>query len=297
MKSVVFPFVLMLQVVLFYNTSSAQDQFYQDFNREYLRSGSLHMGFRYNKFNPRFDVLNYDIFEETGAYNFTDQLIADSTTFNPLMYQLGIGFPINDIQVLLSGGFAGGNPLNNFNFGLGLGFNYVVHFSYKSGLPTVWLDGFLNYSYINSRIRLKTYDINQPPMAFFDGEQFPDIGTVVGGTYKLNIESHNHVVEPVAGINVAINKKMNLRFSAAYSLLLNQGDPRFLLRFEPNEDENSLASKERKTFANNVEQINLDNKRMEGFPLEMSRWNFSVSVVFRFGVEEERDPDAPLIFN
>jgi hypothetical protein len=215
----------------------SQNGFYEDFDRNYLKNGTFLFGLRYNQYKPNFDVLNYNVFEETGAYNFQDKIVADSTNFNPIMYQFGLGFPINDIQVLLSGGLAGTQPLQNYNLGIGLGFNHVVHFSYRTGQPRVWLEGLVNYSYVNNRIRLKTYEVNQPPMAFFDGVQFPDIGTVVGGMYKLNIESHSHLLEPVLALNFALSKKIGLRFAAAYSLLLNQRDPSFLLRFEPNEEE------------------------------------------------------------
>ena len=260
--------------------SQDSDQYYEDFDRTYLQSGTLLFGANWNRFEPLFDRLNFDIFEET-AYDFSGTIFADSTNFVSRSNYFGLGFNINGVQCLMSGGFRQSNTLNLFNLGFGMGFNHVLHFDYRTGQPKVWFEGLVNYNYINSRLTLRRLEVTQPPMAFFDGVQFPDIGIVVNGNYRLNVEAHYHLLEPVMAFNFALSKSFGLRFAAAYSLLLNQPNANFLLRFRPDPSDNSLAQAEEKTFEKTLDQINLDNRTMETFPLDLRRFNFNVWLVLR----------------
>jgi hypothetical protein len=277
----IFYIISVLTFLLCRNWTHAQEQYYEDYDRTYFQSGTLIIGMHFNKFEPLFAKLNFNVPEESGAYDFTGVIDADSTNFIRRSNYFGLGFNINGVQFLMSGGFRRSNALNIFNLGFGIGFNHVLHFDYMSGQPKVWFEGLLNYNYINSKILLKSYKITQPPMAFFNGTQFPDIGIVVDGTYKLNIESQRHILEPVAALNFALSRAFGLRFGAAYSFFLNPSQANFLLRFSPNPKDNSLARPDKLAFDNALAKINLDNRRMDSFPLNMSRWNFNVSLVFR----------------
>lgn len=270
-----------LALLLCRNLTQAQEQYYEDYDRTYLQSGTLMFGMHFNKFEPLFDKLNFNLLEESGAYDFTGVIDADSTNFIRRSNYFGLGFNINGIQFLMSGGFRRSSALNIFNLGFGIGFNHVLHFDYKSGQPKVWFEGLMNYNYMNSKMQLKSYTISQPPMAFFNGTQFPDIGIVVDGAYRLNIETQRHILEPVAALNFALSRAFGLRFAAAYSFFLNTSQANFLLRFSPNPQDNSLARPDKLVFDNALAKINLDNRRMDSFPLDMSRWNFNVSLVFR----------------
>jgi hypothetical protein len=273
-----------------FKTAQAQERYYDEFDRDYLQSGTFVIGANWNNFNPLFENLNFNIFDESGAYDFTGTLSVDSTEFVSRSNYFGLGFNSNGIQFLMSGGFRNSNVLNVFNLGFGLGFNQVLHFSYKTGQPKVWFEGLVNYNYLNSKIRLRRYDITQPPMAFINGSQFPDIGIVVGGTYALNIESQRHMIEPIAAFNFALTRSIGLRFAAGYSLFLNDSKSRFVLRFKPNPEENSLAEADALFFEKSAELINMDSRAFEVFPLELKRWNFNVSLVFRlFGSGNDED--------
>jgi hypothetical protein len=64
-------------------------------------------------------------------------------------------------------------------------------------------------------------------------------------------------------------------------MFLNESQSKFVLRFSPDPQDNSLAEADEMVFDKSIEQINLDNRKMDAFPLELSRWNFNVSLVFR----------------
>lgn len=258
-----------------------EEKYYDDYDREYLKSGTLLFGTHFNKFDPHFQKLNFDIFDESGAYDFTGSLDADTTSFARRSNFVGLGFNISGVQFLMSGGWRKSDPLHFFNLGFGVGFNHVLHFSYKTSQPKVWFEGLLNYNYVNSKIRLKEYDITQAPMAFFDGTQFPDIGMVANGKYRMNIESQRHIIEPIGAFNFALSRSLGLRFAVGYSIFLNASESRFLLHFTPDPQDNNLAEADQLIFDKSIDQINLDNRRMDAFPLDMKRWNFNVSVVFR----------------
>jgi len=268
-------------IVLPKGSYAQEEQYYDDYDREYLQSGTLVFGAQFNKFDPLFQKLNFNIFDESGAYDFTGTMDADSTNFARRSNFVGLGFNISGIQFLMSSGWRRSSPLNYFHVGFGVGFNHVLHFSYKTSQPKVWFEGLLNYNYLNSNIRLKEYDITQPPMAFFDGTQFPDIGIVAEGKYRMNVETQRHIIEPIGAFNFALSRSLGLRFAVGYSLFLNSSESKFVLRFSPDPQDNSLAKADEMVFEKTIDQINLDNRRLDAFPLDMSRWNFNVSLVFR----------------
>ncbi len=275
----IFYLILVMTFVTF--ESHTQEQYYDDYDRDYLRAGTLLFGTHFNTFDPLFERLNFNIFDESGAYDFTGTIDADTTNFVGRSNFVGLGFNISGIQFLMSGGWRRSSPLRFFNLGFGVGFNHVLHFSYKTSQPKVWFEGLLNYNYLNSTLRLKQYDITQPPMAFFEGTQFPDIGIVVNGSYKMNIETQRHIIEPVGALNFALARGLGLRLAVGYSMFLNESQSKFVLRFSPDPQDNSLAEADEMVFDKSIEQINLDNRKMDAFPLELSRWNFNVSLVFR----------------
>ncbi len=265
-----------------------QYQYFDEHDRTFFNATTFLFGAHFNKFEPQFNALNYRLLEETSVYNFAGTLVADSTNFVRRSNFFGLGFNSNNIQFLISGGFRRSNPLRIFNFGFGLGFNQVLHFSYETGQPKVWFEGLLNYNYINSKIRLASFDITQPPMAYFNGTQFPDIPEVVGGKYHLSIDANHHIVEPVLALNFALTKSLGLRFAAGYSLLRFSSDPKLALRFRPDPAETSTnARADKLIFENTLEQINLDDKVMDRYPLDLKRWNFNVSLVLRMFPEKE----------
>lgn len=281
-----------LVMILIIQPLFSQDQFFEEHDRSYFKSTTFLFGTHFNKYEPLFERLNFDIFDQSGAYDFTGVINADSTNFLRRSNYFGMGFNANGIQFLMSGGFRRTSILNVWNLGFGMGFNHVLHFSYKTGQPKVWFEGLLNYNYINNKIKLKSYDITQPPMAFIDDTQFPDIGIVVGGEYNLNVESNFHILEPVAALNFALSQGIALRFAAGYSLFLNRPKANFLLRFKPDPAENSLAKPDQLIFDKTPDKINLDFKQMDRFPLDLNRWNFNVSIVFRLFGEAEPQPET-----
>lgn len=198
--------------------SNAQYQFFEEHDRSFFKSTTLLFGSQFYGVNPAFEAMNYRLMEESSVYDFSGTMYGDSTNFARRSNFLGLGFNANNMQFLISGGFRRSTPLRMFHFGFGLGFNHVLHFSYKTGQPKVWFEGLLNYTYLNTKIRIKSYDVTQPPMAFFEGVQFPDIPEVVGGKYHFSIDSDRHIFEPVMALNFALSRGVGLRFSAAYML-------------------------------------------------------------------------------
>ena len=289
-KPIVHAFVsLILMVTLANQDARSQEQYYDDYDRDYLQTGTFLFGAHFNNFDPLFDKLNFNIFDESGAYDFTGTIDADTTNFASRSNYLGFGFNISGVQFLMSGGWRRSSMLNFFNLGFGIGFNHVLHYSYKTSQPKIWFEGLMNYNYLNSTIRLKEYDITQPPMAFFNGTQFPDIGFVAQGTYRMNIESQRHIVEPVAALNFALSRSLGLRLAVGYSLFLNKSQSKFVLRFSPDPEDNSLADADELLLDKTIEQINLDNRSLDAFPLELNRWNFNVSLVFRLVVNSDSE--------
>lgn len=62
------------------------------------------------------------------------------------------------------------------------------------------------------------------------------------------------------------------------------------LRFRPDPAETSTnAQADKLTFENTIDNINLDNRIMDQFPLNINRWNFNVSLVFRMFPEQASD--------
>jgi len=266
---------------LFCCTSFAQDSYFEEPDMNYFKAGTLLIGGHWNQFDPIFNQMNYDVLDQTGAYDLTGTLYADSTTFVSLSNYFGIGFNLNGIQCLMSASFRRTSQSSFYQLGFGMGFNQILHFSYKTGRPLVWFEGLINYNYLKHNTRLRSYDITQPPMMVIDGTQFPDLGLVSDGSYHLNVEFNKHIIEPVAAINFSLSKVIGLRFSAAYSLFLNGSNADLVLRFKPLPEDANGAKADQLTFNRKPENINIDGNSMTRNHLDLSKWNFNISFVLR----------------
>lgn len=259
----------------------SQDFYLDEHDRNFFNASTLLFGSHWNKFDPNFNVLNFDVLDQTGAYDMNGSIIADSSDFVQRGNYIGLGFNVNGVQCLISTAFRRSTLSNYFQVGFGMGFNQVLHFSYKTGQPLIWFEGLVNYNFFKHNTRLRYFEISQPPMMVIDGTQFPNIDVVTDGSYRLNVEFHKHIIEPVAAINFALTRGLGLRFAAGYSLFLNNDNADLTLRFRPVPEDNSGAKKEKMTFNRNIDNINTDGNALTGNHLDMRRWNFNVSLVIR----------------
>jgi hypothetical protein len=259
----------------------SQDFYVEEPDENYLRSGTLIFGAHWNKFDPLFNELNFTINEQTGIYDLTGTIFRDSTEFVGRSNYFGLGFNINGLQCLTSFSFRRTSASNFYQIGFGMGFNQILHFSYKTGQPTVWFEGLVNYNFLKHNTRLRAYDIGLFSMMVIDDVQFPDLGFNTGGKYQLNVEMNRHIVEPVAALNFALGRAIGLRFAAAYSFFLNNNNADLLLRYRPLPEDNSGARSDKIVYNRNANNINVDGNAITQDPFDIRRWNFNVSIVLR----------------
>lgn len=258
-----------------------QDFYIDEPEREYLQTGTLMFGMHWNKFDPLFKELNFFLEDETGIYDLTGTIFTDSVDFASRSNYFGLGLNINGVQCLASASFRTTSASNFYQLGFGMGFNQILHFSYKTGQPIVWFEGLLNYNYLRHNTRLRRYDIGLFSMMVIDGVQFPDIGQNTDGKYQFNVEMNRHILEPVAALNFALTRSIGIRFAAAYSFFLNGNNADLILRYKPLSDNNSGAQADKIVFNRNIDHINLDGNQMSADHFNIGRWNFNVSLVLR----------------
>jgi hypothetical protein len=287
---------LMLIGFMAHHTAHSQAYYHEDPNDDYFKAGTLLFGAHWNKFDALFSEMSYDVFDQSGAYDFSGKLFADSTKFVGRSTFFGLGFNINGIQFLMSGSFRRTSQSNFYQLGFGAGFNHIIHFSDKTGQPLVWFEGLINYNFLKHNTRLRYYEITQPPMAIIDGTQFPDIGFVADGNYRLNVEFNRHMIEPVAAMNFALTKGIGLRFAAGYSFFLNSNNADLYLKYKPLSDDNSGAKPASMAFNRNIDNISVDGAQLSGNHLDLRKWNFNISLVFRMIGDADAMPTNPTNF-
>lgn len=276
-----FVFLFILTVVFFSHKAHGQDFYVDEPNLNYFNSGTLLFGIHLNKFEPLFEQINYHVLDETGIYDLSGDIYTDSTNFVGRSTYFGLGFNVNGIQFLSSAAFRSTSASNYYQLGFGFGFNHIIHYSYKTGQPLVWIEGLINYNYLKHNTRLKYHETNLFPLMVIDGTPFPDIGQNIEGEYRLNIEFSKHMIEPIAALNFALTKSIGLRFAAAYSLFLNGSNSDLFLRFKPNTEDNSGAKSEKMPFNRNIDNLKIDGKALTANHFEVRNWNFNISLVFR----------------
>lgn len=268
------------------NFSSAQDFYIEEADRSFFNSSTFFYGQQWREVTPLFKELNYDALEQTGAYEMLGTIYADSTVISSRSHFFGFGFNLNAMQCLITFGIRNSNPFSQYNIGFGLGFNQVLHFSYKTGRPLIWFEGLLNYNFLNSSIQFSSYSTDfSTPFANFDGKAFPNNQDAVmtPGKYTLHLDSKRHLLEPVAALNIGLGKSLTLRGSVAYSLFLNKDIPEFAVRFAPNSNEESELKREKLSLSTKPDRINVDGNAISGFPIDINRFNCSVALVIRLG--------------
>ena len=286
-----------LILLLHPNKGNAQEIYHEDPNLEYFNSATMLFGVHINKFDPLFEALNFNVLDETGVYDLSGSLIADSTNFIGRGNYFGLGINVNGIQFLPSVSFRRSVASNFYQLGLGVGFNHIVHFSYKTGQPLIWFEGLVNYSYLKHNTRLKYYETNLFPLMVIDGTPFPDIGENIEGSYRLNVEFNKHIIEPVAAINFGLTKSIGLRFAVAYSFFLNGDNADLVLRFRPDAENTNGDKRARMSFNRNIDRVNLDGNAITQNHLDMRRWNFNISLVFRLGSSQPMSTTGTTIYD
>jgi len=261
--------------------SFGQDFYIDEPDRDYLRAGTLMMGMHWNKFDPLFKELNFALEDQSGIYDLTGTIYSDSVNFANRSNFFGLGFNFNGVQCLASFSYRTSSASNFYQVGFGMGFNQILHFSYKTGQPLIWFEGLLNYNFLKHNTRLRRHDIGLFSMMIIDGVQFPDIGFNTDGKYQFNVEMNRHILEPVAALNFALTRYLGLRFSAAYSFFLNGNNADLILRYKPLSEDNSGAQADKIVFNRNVDHINIDGNKMGADHFDIGRWNFNVSLVLR----------------
>lgn len=269
----------------------SQDFYFDEPERDYVRSGTLIFGMHWHKFDPLFNELNFRIDEETGLYDFTGTVYSDSVNFASRSNYFGVGFNINGLQCLMSASFRRTSASNFHQLSFGMGFNQILHFSYKTGQPLIWFEGLFNYSFLKHNTRLKRYDIGLYSMMVIDGVQFPDIGFNTDGTYQLNVEMTRHILEPIAALNFALTRNLGLRFAAGYSFFLNGNNADLYLRYKPLTEDNSGAKADKLVFNRNIDNINTDGNQLNNDHFDIRKWNFNISIVFRMVGEKAINPN------
>jgi hypothetical protein len=269
----------------------AQDFYFDEPERDYVRSGTFMIGTHWNKFDPLFNELNFRIDEQSGLYDFTGTIYSDSTEFANRSNYFGLGFNINGVQCLMSGSFRRTSASNFYQLGFGMGFNQILHFSYKTGQPLIWFEGLINYNFLKHNTRLKRYDIGLFSMMIIDGVQFPDIGFNTDGTYRLNVEMNRHILEPVGALNFAVSRNIGIRFAAGYSFFLNGNNADLYLRYKPLAEDNSGAKADQIVFNRNIDNISIDGAKLTADHFDIRKWNFNISIVFRMIGEKPLNPN------
>jgi len=287
---------IFVMILLLYKPilTHAQEFYIEEADRSFFNSNTFFYGQQWRGITPSFKELNYELLEDNGFYDMSGTIYADSTTISSRSHFFGFGFNVNSLQCLISFGIRNTNPFSYYNVGFGLGFNQVMHFSYKTGRPLIWFEGLLNYNFLHNRIQLSSNSTDfGDPFANYEGSPFPSLDVaMIPGKYSLRLDSKRHIIEPVAALNIGLGKFLTLRGSVAYSVFLNKNNPELAVRFAPNSDEETELKRDKLAIAATPERINADGNAIGGFPIDINRFNFSVALVLRFGGESNKPAPA-----
>jgi hypothetical protein len=141
--------------IFFACAAHSQDFYVEEHNPDFFNSSTLFYGQQWRFNAPNFSMLNFNVIDINGAYDMIGALHQDSLQFLNRSHYIGFGFNLNNIQCLFTFGNTFTKPYNYYNAGFGMGFNQVLHFSYKTGRPLIWFEGLINYNFLKSNLRFK----------------------------------------------------------------------------------------------------------------------------------------------